>query len=89
MYRISDFHMHSSFSDDSDATPRSMIERSIALGLPSICFTEHNDFDYPLENGRTIFNIDLPEYIKSIESLKTEYGRQIDIGIGIEQGLMK
>lgn len=86
---ISDFHVHSSFSDDSEASARSMVEQAVSLGIPSVCFTEHNDFDYPLENGNTIFNINLPEYINTIETLQNEYRNKIDIYIGIEQGLMK
>ena len=40
-----DFHMHSSFSGDSDTPMKDMIERAIALGLETICFTEHYDED--------------------------------------------
>ena len=42
-----DFHLHTSFSSDSQAPMESMIQRGIALGLPGICFTEHMDLDFP------------------------------------------
>lgn len=84
-----DCHIHSDFSSDSDAAPRAVIEQAIALGLSSICFTDHNDFDYPLEDGKVIFNINLSEYIDAIETLQNEYADKIDIRTGIEQGLMK
>ena len=42
----SDFHLHSSFSADSDAPMRDMVEKGISLGLSAMCFTEHMDYDY-------------------------------------------
>ena len=42
----SDFHLHSSFSADSDAPMRDMVEEGISLGLSAMCFTEHMDYDY-------------------------------------------
>lgn len=41
-----DFHLHSSFSGDSDTPMEQMILEGIELGLTEMCFTEHNDFDY-------------------------------------------
>ena len=38
-----DYHLHSSFSGDSDAPMEEMIRRGIALGLTQMCFTEHMD----------------------------------------------
>ena len=48
----SDFHMHSSFSGDSDTPMKDMIERAIALGLETICFTEHTKIT---PKGKMIF----------------------------------
>ena len=42
-----DCHLHSSFSGDSKAPMPEMIDKGISLGLETMCFTEHNDFDYP------------------------------------------
>ena len=42
-----DCHLHSSFSGDSQAPMPEMIDKGLALGLETMCFTEHNDFDYP------------------------------------------
>lgn len=58
-----DFHLHTSFSSDSQAPMESMIQRGIALGLPGICFTEHMDLDFP--PGELNFLVDLPAYEKS------------------------
>ena len=43
-----DCHLHSSHSGDSDASMEEMIQKGIALGLTHMCFTEHNDFDFPV-----------------------------------------
>ena len=42
-----DCHLHSSFSGDAQAPMPEMIDKGISLGLETMCFTEHNDFDYP------------------------------------------
>lgn len=46
-----DFHIHSSFSGDSDAPMEQMIQEGLKKGLRTMCFTEHMDMDYPEEPG--------------------------------------
>ena len=41
-----DFHLHTSFSGDSDALMEDVIKKAISLGLTHICITEHYDPDY-------------------------------------------
>lgn len=41
---ISDFHLHSEFSDDSKAPMESQIEKAISLGMEEMCFTDHVDY---------------------------------------------
>lgn len=83
---LSDYHMHSSFSDDSEATMASMIKRSIELGFHTICFTDHMDLDFPIEfGGGFVFNTDI--YTKHIKKLKDQYADQINILCGVEYGL--
>lgn len=67
---FSDFHIHSLFSSDSEAMPETMINAAISRGLSSICFTEHNDYDYPPENGQILFNLDFESYCSYIEALR-------------------
>ena len=43
----SDSHLHSSFSSDSDTPMEEMIQTAISKGLSSMCFTEHQDLDFP------------------------------------------
>lgn len=85
--KLVDFHLHSNFSSDSAAAPRSIIERAIALNLSAICITDHNDFDYPLEDGKTVFNLDLEKYFDTVQDLAQLYADRIKIYTGVEQGL--
>lgn len=82
-----DFHLHSSFSADSDAAPASMIERAVALGLNGMCFTEHLDLDCPTEGPD--FALDLDAYFPEIDRLKQRYRGQIRIGTGLEFGMQR
>jgi len=79
-----DFHMHSSFSGDSDTPMEDMIRGSIARGLKSICFTEHHDPDFPVPD--IVFTVDNPAYRSRLLELKEKYKDQIEILYGIEYG---
>lgn len=85
----SDFHLHSEHSEDSTAPMKSMIERGIALELPSMCFTDHMDLDYPqcpdLPAGS--FHLDADSYRKDFEKNKKTYSDKIDLHFGVELGL--
>ena len=60
-----DCHLHTSFSGDSTAPMEEMILKGIALGLTSMCFTEHMDMDYvyldPKDEG--IFELNTDSYM--------------------------
>lgn len=85
-----DFHTHSNFSTDSEATPETMIEGAIKKGLSYLCFTDHMDLDYP---GTTIveplFEFDPKEYFKVLEPLKKKCAAScsLNLSIGVELGL--
>ncbi len=83
MNRI-DYHMHSNFSDDSDAKMEDMIKSAIAKGLNHIAITDHVDFMYP--DPEYPFLIDYDEYKKAVLELKDKYESQIDIAFGVEMG---
>jgi histidinol-phosphatase (PHP family) len=42
-----DFHVHSNFSSDGKAPMEDIINQGIKLGLKTLCFTDHMDYDYP------------------------------------------
>lgn len=80
-----DFHMHTCFSADSEARVRDMIESAIDKGLATICFTDHEDKDYPQDGS---FVIESPDtYVAAMQRYQEEYKSQIDIRIGVEIGL--
>lgn len=80
-----DFHMHTRFSSDSEAEPEAMVKAAIALGLETICFTDHQDQDYP--GGENEFQIDIEEYFEEMRRLREKYKDRLDIRIGVEMGL--
>lgn len=82
---LTDFHIHSDFSGDSDAPMESMIEEGIRIGLKTMCFTEHFDLDYPYEE--IDFSLDLVRYQKTFLTLKDQYRDRIELLFGIELGL--
>lgn len=66
-----DFHMHTSFSSDSETMPEKMVEEAIRMGLKTICFTDHQDFDFPGEE--TLFLFDTDTYFRKMKN----YGKCI------------
>ena len=87
---LADCHLHSHHSGDSDCPMERIIERAIGLGLKTICFTEHNDFNYPdSPDGEpgSIFLLNADSYLYELIQLKEKYADQIQILFGVELGL--
>lgn len=86
---IADCHMHSSHSGDSDSPMESMILQGIEKGLQAMCFTEHNDFDFPdsQDGPGTIFLLNPDSYLYDLLKYKEKYADRIRILFGIELGL--
>lgn len=82
---ISDFHMHTGFSTDTDVNPEDMIKGSIAKGVECICITDHYDMDYVDGSGDFVF--DPTSYFQCMTELQEKYRNKIDIRIGVEIGL--
>ncbi|MDO4943171.1 MAG: histidinol-phosphatase HisJ family protein [Lachnospiraceae bacterium] len=85
---ISDCHLHSSFSSDSDAPLESMVQQAIHRNLKAICMTEHLDYDYPDNPEHLSFLLDFDAYKEKLFYLKEKYADQIELLFGIEMGLM-
>ncbi len=81
---LCDFHLHTSFSGDSDTPPEDQILKAAALNMPRICVTDHHDMDVVSDCD---FTLDLPKYFPAMEALREQYRDQIRIEIGIELGL--
>ena len=86
---ISDCHLHTSFSGDSEAPMDNMIQKAISLGLKEITFTEHMDFDFIYEDGEPegFFEVDTDSYMKTLLEYRDKYSDRIKINFGIELGM--
>lgn len=86
-----DCHLHSSFSGDSDANMEDIVKSAIDKGLTHICFTEHQDFEYVVNDdipeGYFEFNTDQALY--DLLKLKEKYRSQITINFGVELGMQE
>ena len=88
--KLSDYHIHTKYSTDSDELAENIINSAIHKGLAEICFTDHIDYDYPStdENGNPEFVFNIPDYLNEYEPLRQKYEREIKVKIGVELGLM-
>ena len=84
-----DCHMHSAHSGDSVAPMEEMILKGIDLGLTTMCFTEHNDFDYPdsEEGPGSMFLLNTDSYLYDLIKMREKYGDRIKLLYGVELGL--
>ena len=80
---LADYHLHTSFSSDSESPMEEMIRHAISLGLKTICFTEHHDIDYPVNPDGFDFLLDLPSYKEEIFKMKEHYQDQLWSGTWI------
>lgn len=79
---LADYHVHTSFSDDSECPMQEMIEQALCLGIKEIAFTEHVDYGV-----RTDLNCDYKAYFPQIEKMQKQYDGRIVIRKGIEFGM--
>ncbi len=88
----SDYHIHSSFSADSETPMEEQIAAAIACGLTSICFTEHVDLDFPYRNTPEDetdmpFVADHDRRKEAFLPLKEQFASRIALHFGVELGL--
>lgn len=81
---FADTHLHTSFSGDSETPPEHQLERAIELGMTSLCFTDHHDYDLKSDVD---FSLDIKAYLGAMRELREKYREKIHIGIGVELGL--
>ena len=62
-----DLHVHTHYSTDSGATPKSIVERCLETGLNCIAITDHNTIQGALEmQGTAPFTVIVGEEVKSL-----------------------
>jgi histidinol-phosphatase (PHP family) len=89
LLKICDYHVHSEFSDDSQSSLDSIIQKAIALDISKICITDHLDIDFPVSEADGMsFQLDTPAYLSALKDIQEKYRDKIDIRLGVELGLM-
>ncbi len=83
---FADYHVHTSFSDDSDYKMFDCLNRAVELGLEEICFTEHTDYGVKDGAGQEP-NCPTPEYFAEFERCKKIFGDKIKMKFGMEFGM--
>ncbi|MDO4189673.1 MAG: histidinol-phosphatase HisJ family protein [Lachnospiraceae bacterium] len=90
---LSDFHIHSSNSGDSETKLQAQIESAISKGIKHLCITEHMDFDYPLppkgyEDETCNFILDGETYFSEYNQMKHLLcSDEFHLYFGVELGL--
>jgi histidinol-phosphatase (PHP family) len=78
-----DYHLHTSFSVDSQMSMETACEEAIALGLPEICFTEHVDL-VPDDPDAGYF--DPAPYFAELARCRERFAGRLTIRAGAEFG---
>ncbi|AWK52833.1 hypothetical protein DIC82_18335 [Clostridium beijerinckii] len=80
---LADYHVHTSFSSDSDYPMEEVVKHAIDIGLNEICFTDH--VDYFMDDDTHL--IDYEVYFKEYKRLMNKYKDKIILKCGIEFGV--
>ena len=94
---LTDYHVHTQYSDDSVYPMEDVVRDAISLGLDEICFTDHVDYGIKVDwdsgeeiryrNGEPFANVDYPRYVAQIAELQAKYKDAIAIKLGLEFGV--
>lgn len=83
-----DYHMHTANSFDGKNTASEMAAAAYSNGIKEICFTDHQEIDYPApDESAEIGLLNKEKYIKDIIAAREEVP-QIKIKFGLETGLI-
>lgn len=85
-----DYHLHSSFSSDSEADISDIIDSAKAKGLSSLCITDHYDMDFPVfpDDPLMTFELDTDAYYSCMSKVRDSVAPDFDLRIGVELGVM-
>ena len=86
---FADTHVHSTYSGDGESTIQETVEKAVSLGMKQICFTDHNDFDFPYAPGDKpdMFLLNVDAYLYDLLRTREKYEGQIKVLFGVELGL--
>lgn len=81
-----DYHIHSTFSNDSEAKLDDICQSALSQGLQEIAITDHVDYQYPIQPpDYAISDFDL--YFKTLNFYQRKYQNRLTIRSGVEIGL--
>jgi len=96
---LTDYHVHTEFSDDSTYPIEQVVKDAIAIDLDEICFTDHVDYGIKQDRdskkpikyrGKEPFaNVDYPAYAAKIKELQDVYHTKINLKMGMEFGVQQ
>lgn len=94
---LTDYHVHTEFSDDSVYPMEDVVKDAIGLRLNEICITDHVDYGIKADwdsgeeiryrRGEPLANVDYPRWAAELERVRKLYGDQITIKTGMEFGV--
>lgn len=82
---VSDYHIHSNFSGDSNENLDKIVKKALELNLKEIAITDHEDYASPQQLEGFTLNHEI--YFNTLQKLKEKYIKEIDIKKGIEIGI--
>lgn len=83
---LSDNHVHTFFSADSEASIESHLLKAKEKHFTSICFTDHMDYEVFLPENNIEFTFLPDDYFATLRNLQKQYN-DLEIRIGVELGL--
>lgn len=94
---LTDYHVHTEFSDDSVYPMEDVVRDAIRMNLDEICITDHVDYgikqdwdcgqEIAYRDKEPFANVDYPRYMAKIRKMQDLYGDQITIRTGLEFGV--
>lgn len=84
---LTDCHVHSCFSSDSETPVEAMIQEAVKCNFPYFYLTDHMDYEFPLYENGMDFLFNPEEYFAVLHKLQEQYSGKIEIRPSIELGL--
>ena len=83
---IANYHTHTYRCHHADGTEREYVERAIENGLKIFGFSDHVPMPFPdgHQSGYRVRIEALEDYVRTVEGLREEYKKDIEILLGFE-----
>ncbi|MBQ7220945.1 MAG: histidinol-phosphatase HisJ family protein [Synergistaceae bacterium] len=89
-----DYHVHSSYSDDSSTSMERQAKQAVRLGLDELCFTDHVDYGVKYDHDDPMLqaypydsNVNYPEYFPAIDDVRSKFSGKLTVKAGLEFGV--